>query len=415
MAKAKAKLSPQKKIKEVTIVTAADRKARLAAVTASVNRALGAVVVQRAEALASSHILRRPTGILSLDLKLQGGFPASAITVIVGPDGAGKDYLLWSTAAECQKIYGDDFAMAVYLTESRLDKTYMKDICGFQVGMSEAELEEEDLARDQAGLLPMTDDVKDYYRQQVGNLYVILGVSAEEGFDAIIEYIESNACQIVAVNSIGFLQTEAKEKTDSFKEFAQRSSEASLLTKWAPKLAMTLNRDVSAGERNETSIILIDQVRAADAKKTMPGRIAQDKDKYRPASGAWALKHGKAVELSIYNGSKIYDLSVKPPVVLGREKTWEVTKGKLGLHEGIRGDFSYFFETGADRVGDLVTVCKSLGVLEGTTWLQYEHEDWGFKIQGEARTREHIQETEGLMDHLREVCLRKSGIVYRHR
>ncbi len=415
MAKAKAKLAPQKKVGAVAVVTAEDRKARLAAVTASVNKAMGATVVQRAEALSSAHVLRRPTGILSLDIGLQGGFPASAITVIVGPDGAGKDYLLWSTAAECQRIYGDDFAMAVYLTEARLDKQYMKDICGFQVGMSEAELEEADLAQEAAGLPALTAEQREHYSRQIGSLYVILGVSAEDGFDAIIEYIESNSCQIVAVNSIGFLQTEAKEKTDSFKEFAQRSSEAMLLSKWAPKLAMTLNRDVAAGERNETSIILINQVRAAEAKRMMPGRIAQDKDRYRPATEAWALKHGKAVELSIHNGPKKYDLNAKPPVVLGRNKTWEVTKGKLGLHEGIKGDFDYFFEFGADLIGDLVTVCKSLGVLEGAAWLTYDHEEWGFKAQGEERVRQHIQETEGLMAHLREVCLRKSGIVYRHK
>jgi RecA/RadA recombinase len=407
------KPKPKAKGAEAAPPLSADRKQRLAAITASINKQYGHNVIQDARQIESTYLLRRPTGILSLDIGLGGGFPASAPSVIVGPDGAGKDYLLWRICAQAQKTYGENFAMAVYLTEFRLDKKYMKDICGFRIAMSEAELDEEDAARVGAGLPPFTDAERAHYADQVGSICVIAGVTAEEGLDAIIAYVQSNACQIVAVNSIGFFQTEAKENTDSFKEFAQQRNEAMLLSKFMPKLAMTLNRDVSLGERNETTVLLINQVRSKDQQgRPMHGRPVLERDKYQSASNSWALKHGKAIELMIHNGKKHYDEAIGK--LIGREKSWTLTKGKLGTHEGIGGTFDYWFEIGVDVLEDLIRTAKGLGVLETSgAWLSYTHDEHGFKAQGEDRARQHLQEHPEIVEHLREACFRAAKVVYR--
>ena len=411
----RAKVAAKPKAGERDAALSADRKQRLAAITASINKQYGQDIILDARQMESTYLLRRPTGILSLDIGLGGGFPASAPSVIVGPDGAGKDYLLWRICAQAQKTYGEDFAMAVYLTEFRLDKKYMKDICGLRIAMSEAELDEEDAARVGAGLPPLTDEERAHYADQVGSICVIAGVTAEEGLDAIIAYVQSNACQIVAVNSIGFFQTEAKENTDSFKEFAQQRNEAMLLSKFMPKLAMTLNRNVSAGERNETTVLLINQVRAKDQQgRPMPGRPVLDRDKYQSASNSWALKHGKAIELMIHNGKKHYDEVLGRPI--GREKSWTLTKGKLGTHEGIGGTFDYWFEIGVDVLEDLIRTAKSLNVIETAgAWFSYTHDEHGFRAQGEDRTRQYLQEHPETVEHLREACLRAAKVVYRRR
>ena len=412
---AAAKSQAKKAARPTPEVGSVDKKARLAAITANINKQYGQEVIRNACEMSSTYLLRRPTGILSLDIGLGGGFPASAPSVIVGPDGAGKDYLLWKICAESQKIYGDDFAMAVYLTEFRLDKKYMKDKCGLKIGMSDAELDEEDRARVEAKLPPLTEEERAYYAEQVGDIYVITGVTAEEGLDAIIAYVQSNACQIVAVNSIGFFQTEAKENTDSFKEFAQQRNEAMLLSKFMPKLAMTLNRDVGPGERNETTVLLINQVRAKDQMgRPMHGRPLQDRDKYQSASNSWALKHGKAIELMIHNGKKHYDEAAGK--LIGREKNWTLTKGKLGTHEGVSGSFDYWFEIGVDVLEDTIRTAKYLGVLETSgAWLSYTHDTYGFKAQGEDRARQYLQEHPELVDHLNEMCLRAAKVVCRYR
>jgi RecA/RadA recombinase len=392
-----------------------DRRARLDAVIARVNKEMKQNVIRRADEASSSYLLRRPTGITSVDIALAGGFPASSSCVIVGPDGAGKDYLLWRTCAEVQKLYGEDFAMAVYLTEFRVDKKYMRDICGFKIAMSDEELDEQDAAREDIGLPVLTAEERERYKEQVGRIYLIYGVTAEEGFDAIMDIISSNGCQIVAVNSIGFLQTEAKEEQESFKDFAQQRNEAILISKFLPKLAMVLNRDLPNGERNETTLLLLNQVRSKDNQgPRMPGRPTLDRDKYRPGAEAYALKHGKAIELIIHNGKVHYDEVAQ--MKIGREKNWELNKGKLGTHEGIKGTFDYFYEDGADIIGDLVKTCKSYEIFEmNGAWVSFEHPEHGFKVMGEDRARMHIQERPELVELLRDACFRKAGIIYRHR
>jgi hypothetical protein len=185
------------------------------------------------------------------------------------------------------------------------------------------------------------------------------------------------------------------------------------LSKFMPKLAMTLNRDF-AGGRNETTVLLINQVRAKEKTHTMPGRIVQEKDKYQPASGAWALKHGKAIELQIHNGKRLYDENIE--AYIGRVKTWEIAKGKLGTHEGKKGEFTYFYESGVDLVDDLVSTCLRLGVITGTGWYVYDgDEEWAFRAQGLPRVRQHVQENQALYDKLRQECLEKSQVIYRYR
>ncbi len=326
------------------------QKERLRMVVAGINAEAGRDVVRVASDASSSYLLRRPTGIISLDLGLAGGFPAAAPTVLTGPDGAGKDYLLWRTCAEAQRIYGDDFACAIYLTEFKADKLFMKDVCGFHVGMTPEEIEELDEARQKAGLPALTDEQREYYAFEIGSPYIIDGVIAEQGFDSILTFVESNTCQIAAVNSIGFLQTAAKEKKEKLEEFAQQANEAMLMTKFMPKLANILNAGGPDGERNETAIILVNQVRSKDEKpRGKPGVPIPERKKYRSAVQAWALKHGKAIELMLHKGKPIWDEEMG--IYVGKESFWELTKGKLGTHEGIKGSYNFFFDGGADIVG----------------------------------------------------------------
>lgn len=402
-----------------TITTAenpVDRNRIIDALIAGAAKEYGEGCVARSSDVQSSYLLRRPTGIISLDLAMAGGFPAAAPSVLVGPDGVGKDYLLWRTAAETQKIYGDDFCMACYFTEFRPDKRYMKDYCGFQIAMSEEELVELDKARRSLGQDGLTASELDHYRHQVGNFIAIVGLSADHGFDEVFKFLDANICQIVAVNSIGSMQTEAKEKTESFEEFPQQRNEASLLSRAMPKFSMYLNRGSENGA-NETSLILVNQVRSTDAaKRTMPGRPAQEKDSYKTASNAWALKHHKAIELFLHNGKRIYEEGSNPPIAVGRKKQWEITKGKLGTHEGLRGEFDYLFGYGADILGDLVNTAVRFGILEVSgSWITYDHEGFKLKAQGIANAMEAVSKRPEFNEHLRTRILQEAQVLCRYK
>ncbi len=402
----------------VRVPTAAERRATLDGIISKAQEEHGAGCVARAENTFASYSLRRPTGLISLDLALAGGWPAAAPSVLVGPDGVGKDYLLWRTAAEVQRIYGADFAMACYFTEFRPDKLYMKDYCGLQIAFSEDELADLDRARHNAGVDPLSAQDLDHYRRQTGTFISIYGVSADKGFDEVFNFTDTNHCQIVAVNSIGSLQTEAKEKTESFEDFAQQRNEAMLLSKAMPKFSMYLNRRDQYDRPNETTILLVNQVRSRDqSAPTFRGRPPSERDKYQTASNSRALKHHKAIELMLHNGAKI-KAKDDESVVLGRKKQWELTKGKLGTHEGIRGEFDYYFGEGADTNGDLITTALHLGVMDrsGTSHYSYsEDKNFAFTANGIARAAEHLRKSPELVEHLRMACFRAVGTPCRHK
>lgn len=414
-----------------------ERETKLGQLLAAANKRYGPGLVERSENANTSYLLRRPTGVISIDIATAGGWPAGAPNVLVGPDGAGKDYLLWRTAAEVQRLYGEDFCMACYFTEFKPDKMYMKQLCGFQVAFSEIELEELDITRHAMNRPGLSAGELDYYRRQIGTFIPIFGLSADHGFDEVFNFVDANICQIVAVNSIGSMQTEAKEATDSFEDFAQQRNEATLLSKAMPKFSMYLNRGSrepaedekkakgGAKEKNgakekarvnETTLLLVNQVRSTDAAaRPMKGRPIQDKDRYKTAANAWSLKHHKAIELFLHNGPRIYDEGVKPPLILGRKKQWELTKGKLGTHEGIKGEFDYFFGFGADVLGDLLNTAIGLGVVaQDGTWIKYNEDGFKLMAQGGARALEILRKTPELVDHLRTRCFQESEILCRH-
>ncbi len=394
---------------------AKDGKPTLSQVMDSINKNNDGKVIRFARDDNSSYLLRRPTGIIGLDIKLAGGFPAGAPCVIVGPDGAGKDYITWKTCAEVQRIYGKDFRMAAYFTEFKPDKRFMREKCGLKISFSQEEIQELDDIRKKDGLPGLTKAEREDLATEVGEISVIHGCTAEHGFDAIAALVESNVCQVVVVNSIGFLQTEAKEAVDSFTEFPQQRNEAMLMSKFMPKLSMLLNRGGQRGDRNETALLLINQVRSKDAVK-VHGRPTMERDTYKPGSAAWALKHGKAIELFIHKGKSYYDETTKEK--LGREVPWEISKGKLGTHDGIRGSFDFFYEDGADDIGDLYNTAIMLDVLKlAGSWVSYESEkypEFNFSAQGKQGARRQLLENADLVQHLKAECFSRAGVVCRH-
>lgn len=375
--------------------------------------------VHRANEANMSYMLRRPTGITSLDLALGGGFPAAAASVIVGPDGVGKDYLLWRTMAVSQRLYGKDFAAAVYLTEFLADKRYIRDRCGLKIGLSDAEIDEINVELERRDRPRLTDEQAWHYQETEGTVITITGATAETGFDRILDFVKSNTCQIVAVNSIGFLFTEVKEAMESLAENPQQRNEAVALTKFTTHLATHLNRGGPDGERIETAVLLINQMRSKDPPR-IPGRVPSARDKMKPAAEAWALKHAKAIELALYpvegKVGRLYGPD-DPNKLIGRKKAWEITKGKLGLHEGAKGEFDYYFTTGADIAGDLYDAAVSVGLIEAEgAWASLVvNGEVIMRVNGRNAFRARLTEDPELVDFIRDACCRKAPTVFRTR
>src|SRR3954468_18617480 len=118
-----------------------DRAQRLAALTAGISKQYsGRAVLMQGKDISNTFMLRRPTGIIGLDLRLGGGFPAGGLSQVIGKESSGKSFVVNKTIANCQSIYGKDTAISICMTEMPWDKSFAKWWCDVRVAFSEQEI-----------------------------------------------------------------------------------------------------------------------------------------------------------------------------------------------------------------------------------------------------------------------------------
>jgi RecA/RadA recombinase len=317
-----------------------------------------------ADEVVSPFILRRRTGIIGLDLALGGGFPAGGAVQIAAEEGVGKNALCLQTIAECQRIYGDDAAIAWGCTELSFDKPFAH-LMGVSVPMSDGEIALEEQARLEQGLPPMDALEIAERKRSVGSFVIVDYGSVEKRLDAIVELIRSNVFQIVVVDSMAAILTQQQDDT-ALDEYAQQSSEAMLLTRWQNKLTHAFGPDAE-GNPNWTTLIKTNQVRE---KRNRKGPF----DRAWRVGGARACKHANLGDIWLVRGEQLMatvgddDVSLGVPlrkrkVVLGKRVKWEIHKGKAGFHEGPKGTVDYHFDEGFQIEKDLVDTALERGVI----------------------------------------------------
>lgn len=396
-----------------------DNADTVAQLMAAINKDFGSEVVRRATDATTSHALRRPTGIPDLDmLGLAGGFPSGALSVVTGPDGAGKDYLINCVIRELQRNYGEATRVLIFSTEFPYDKKFAKDICGVQVALNAEEIGEIDAARVAQNLPRLTKEEIAHYEHQVGEIILVQGVIADHGLDIVLRFLETGAFQLIAINSLGVFETAAKEDTESLEDHAPQSSEAQLLARFIPKMFMLLNRVLPDGKRNETTLLAANQVRAnRDQPRMRPGMPIPAHLKYQSGSGSRALAHGKAIDVTLHKGGVLLDKEVDPPAVLGRTINWELTKGKLGTHDSKKGSYDFYFDGGADVAGNLLALaCRYEVVEQAGAWYSYKAAEGkeAFRAQGSDNARAALMDPE-VYRSVYEATLKAAKILCRYR
>src|SRR5687767_369899 len=79
------------------------RSERILLLSQSINKQYnGKAIVREGKEISNTFILRRPTGITSLDIALGGGFPAGGLSQVIGKDSSGKSYLVNKVIAHVQ-------------------------------------------------------------------------------------------------------------------------------------------------------------------------------------------------------------------------------------------------------------------------------------------------------------------------
>lgn len=412
----------------------------------SIHAKLGSfgVVLQRGSELEGRFDLRRPSGIPSLDIATGGGLPAGGLSQIDGPDGAGKNLVTYSYFAQVQRLYGDATRIFMLCMEFPFDKMYARKI-GFRVPLSDYEVGVEQRKRQSSSqpLLGKKEIAELQDPAGCGQFHILRG-PAEANLDALVEMVWSNAYQIGAVDSWDAMLTldeEERELADS----AKVADSSGVQTRWMKKVQGALmprkrcpecfslklefkKREEAYSynckdcgwkgkrpflEENESSIIGIRQVRANLHKAHMHAKEWK-------VGGAWALKHGKLVDIQLRPGEILYSKGEGKGNKIGKEINFEITKGKAGTHEGKTGSFRYYFnppEIDVDH--NIKGYCVAHEVIRRagpTYYIDIEGQE-PMKFRSEADLLDAIGDPElGLKNILWKLMLKEAGLQHiRHK
>jgi len=377
--------------------------------------------VGRADDTAAPFLLRRPTGIVGIDVRIGGGWPAGGVSQIAAPEGVGKNALVLQTLAETQRIYGDDARILWCCTEFPIDKPFAH-MFGVIVPMSDAEIELENLARKRESSPLLTKKQIAKKQRSLGEFLVIDSGTTAKRFESVVHAVKSNLFQVVVIDSMGAILTEQRDEKE-LGEFAQQSSEAFLVTEFQKKLWGALG-DPTHGDVNLTTILVINQVRA-NRNASMYGKKWQ-------VGGAHALKHAKLIDLWLDRGEAIQgkrssgsddaeedDGGKKgKKVKIGKKVRWEIAKGKAGCHEGDKGIVEYHYDSGWQLEKDLVDTAIDIGVLLRIGNAKYALIDEDGEVVDEVTGKANLYERaydETWFEVVRNLILKKEGVkcVYR--
>lgn len=408
---------------------------KVAALEARLNKkpeTKGGRVMADIDMSANTYFLRRPSGIISLDIHTGGGLPAGGLTYLSGPDGAGKTFLLYKYFAMAQKLYGNSSCIALGCTEAAPDHFFMRK-CGMQVAIPEQMIDERVAERKLRGQSPFTkEQLKEFRSATVGKVKIVLGGTGEEILDGLLDCFETKAFDIVALDSVSACLP-AADKTKDLDENAKRAASAGLLTKFFQHY---LNGTTGYYGVNPTTVVFTSQVRA-NPEKSKPGPGAMWEREYA-AIGAWAAKHGKLIDILVMPGRKEKEevapvaqatslgeaaSAYKKRVQVGKSVRYEVTKGKAGIHEGITGEFDFHFSAGKDSDSPLtddqrmvIVAGMSNGVVEEKDGFLTFHDPNGqpyadvTAIAGIERLAQMMREDFELEMRLRRSVLSAAGV-----
>ena len=233
---------------------------------------------------------RLRTGILGLDIDMSGGFPAGGLSVIIGPENVGKNYVLNATIAGQQRLFGDACKIAVISSEMPYDKLHARN-GGVKVALSDDEIDSLVRAAHEEGI-EITDAEILGWKEEVGSFLTVPPAPAEELFDIAIDIIRSREFNLVGIDSFGALMSKDDEEKD-FGDGEGRGGrgQAKLNTSFMNKLTAAMGCDAQ-GKPNLTCVLALNQVRDNQDRKTP----------YSPTTvegGGRALKHGRFVTVEL--------------------------------------------------------------------------------------------------------------------
>jgi len=343
-------------------------------------------------------VRRIPTGILELDLALNGGFPCGGVSEIIGAESSGKTTLLNQVFRYQQQILGDEAALAIGMTEQPFDRGHAKFNCGVDVAIHPKEIDaiEATLKR------KLTKEERTALGSQTGYFKELVAGTVEALYDMLLDAVASKAFHVIGLDSWGSILTEAEhDSTMQDKKYAGGGG-ASVNASWARRLSpeFVIPKD---GERNYTALIGINQYRVKMNANPKAGAMKQ-----MSVQGGYALKHIKLVSIFLESFDLTEEVRGRRTTV-GKRVKWTVMKGKAGCHDGHKGEYEIRYGLGIDVLREHLMAGLLRGVVANKgAWYYLLDPDDGtevLKACGKDAFLDLLKNEDGALEWLRDAVI----------
>lgn len=314
-------------------------------------------VVAMANDAPNVYAVRRPTGIMHLDIDIGGGFPAGGMSIVSGPDNAGKTMLIKKAMAMHQRLYGMNSVLGFAPVEGAFDYKRALDL-GMVIEIPDIIIDHWNQINATIGLPSYTREQIMFFKRKVGEFIILRGSTGEETMNTVLEAVKLNQFGIIGVDSFSILLSRHDEAKD-VGETPMRAGNANLMTDFLKKYTP---HTTGIFGPNYTSLIGVMQVRA-NADKAQASTFMQKFIKDWKPTGAYATRHGKLVDLQVWEGAKIERTVHSQKIIVGKVVNWKVEKGKAGCHDNASGQFDFIYDMpGGTNDIESIIIC---GVRQG--------------------------------------------------
>lgn len=270
-----------------------------------------------------------PSGSLSLDIALGGGYPKGRIIEIYGPESSGKTTLTLHAIAEMQKQGG---TAAFIDAEHALDPAYAK-----KLGVD------------------------------IDNLLVSQPDNGEQALEICETLVRSNAVDLIVVDSVAALVPQAE--IDGDMGDSHMGLQARLMSQALRKLTGIINK-------SKATVIFINQIRM---------KIGVMFGNPETTTGGNALKFYASVRADIRRIGQIKE----GDNVIGNRTRVKIVKNKIAPPFRV-AEFDIMYNEGISKTGDVLDLAVQYNVVgKAGAWFDYNDAKIG---QGREQTKKYLKE-----------------------